>query len=148
MADFLFRGVSASLHEQLCGELRPKNFLPFAREPSWDSASWDDSAWGESEINGVVEHQLDQAGLPTSGISTTPHIHRAHFYATHGGKFATGYIYVIDRGKLDALRVRAFAVNELLNHPSVPEDDEVILVAEDQGVLPPDIVVEVRKVAT
>ena len=148
MRNFLYRGVSASLHEKLCGVLEPKERAAFAREPNWDRASWNDSTWGESEQNGVVEHQLEQAGFPTSGISTTPNLQRAIFYATSGGSLSSGYVYVIDRDRLAEHHIRTYIVNELLGAPSVPEDDEVILLASDFGALPASVVVEVRIVAT
>ena len=148
MTNLLYRGVSASLHEKLCGILKPKESATFAREPSWDQASWDDSTWGESEHNGVVEHQLEQAGFPTSGISTTPNLQRAIFYATNGGALPDGYVYVIDRDRLAENHISTYVVNDLLVAPSVPEDDEVILVANDFGALPASVIVEVRRVAT
>ena len=146
MSNFLYRGVSKDLHEKLKGVLRPKESLAFARHASWDNATWDDSDWAESDQNGIVEHQFEQLGLPTSGISTTPHLHRAIVYATHDGKFDSGYVYVIDRNRLVTHGVQVFVVNERLVSPSIPEDDEVILVASDFGAIPADVIVEIRPV--
>ena len=147
MENLLYRGVSETTHQTPGAALRPKETAAFARHASWDKAAWDESDWGDSIHNGVVEHQLDQAGFPTSGISTTPHLQRAIFYATHGGKAPVGYVYVIDRTRLNAHHIQAHVVSEQVTHPSVPVDDEVILVARDYGPLAAEIVIEVRRVA-
>ncbi|WP_427500628.1 hypothetical protein ACQE3E_13115 [Methylomonas sp. MED-D] len=148
MAEFLYRGVSIEFYEKLNGELRPKELAPFARKPKWGRAAWGNSRWGESDVNGVIEHQLHQAGYPTSGVSTTPHIERAMFYATHAGSLQGGYIYVIDRSRLAEHGVASHVVAELVNIPSVPEDDEVILVASNYSIIPKAVIVEVCKIGT
>ncbi len=145
MTDFLYRGVSIELYEKLDGELCPKELAPFARQPKWGRAIWGNSVWGESDVNGAIEHQLHQAGYPTSGVSTTSHIERAIFYATHAGSLQSGYIYIIDRSRLVEHGVTAHVVAELVNMPSVPEDDEVILVASDYCVIPQAVIVAVTK---
>lgn len=71
MENLLYRGVSETTHLLAGAALRPKETAAFARHASWDKAAWDESDWGESIQNGVVEHQLEQAGFPTSGMSTT-----------------------------------------------------------------------------
>jgi hypothetical protein len=86
-------------------------------------------------------HQLDQEGYPTSGISTTPHFERACTYATYGG--VPGFVYKIDRQLLDGNGVKQWLVEQFVVQPSIPEDDEVILVANDFGALPDSIVVEI-----
>jgi hypothetical protein len=147
MAEFLYRGVSNEFYEKLNGELRPKEFLPFARKPKWGKAVWGNSKWGESDVNGVIEHQLHQAGYPTSGVSTTPHIERAMFYATHASSLQGGYIYVIDRSLLAEHGVASHVVTKLVNMPTVPEDDEVILVASNYSIIPNAVIVECVKLA-
>ncbi|MEP7044391.1 MAG: hypothetical protein ABI843_15105 [Dokdonella sp.] len=147
MENLLYRGVSESIHRLAGAALRPKETAAFARRASWDKAAWDESDWGESIQNGVVEHQLEQAGFPTSGISTTPHLQRAIYYATHGDRAEVGYVYVIDRATLDAHHIRVHVVSDHVTHPSAPNDDEVILVANDCGPLPSAIVLEVRRVS-
>ena len=148
MKAFLYRGVNEELHARLNGELYPKLSRPFSSSPRWDQAQWDNAYWGESEQNAVIEHQQHQAGYPTSGISTTPHFARATFYATHGGKYSTGYIYVIDRSQCESLGVSVYVVNEIVPFPSVVHDDEVVLVAKDFGALPRSLIIEVRKIGT
>ena len=146
MPSFLYRGVNPNLHAELNGVLRPKACRPFIASPEWGRAEWGNCFWGESQENAVIEHQQHQAGFPTSGVSTTPHLARAIFYATHGGQYRRAYVYVIDRSQCEALAISEFVVNDIVPSPSVVEDDEVILVARDFGALPRSLLVEVRKV--
>jgi hypothetical protein len=142
----LYRGVNPELHERYAGELRPKDALPFVRSAEYGRAEWGNAYWGECVPNAIVEHQLHQAGYSTSGISTTPHLNRAIFYATHDEKYSYGYIYVIDEALCQIHEVTIYKVKDHVPSPSAPEDDEVILVAHDFGVIPRAIVVETRKV--
>ena len=146
MTTLLYRGVNEDLHIKQNGELNPKISRPFTSSPRYDQAEWDNAYWGESELNAVIDHQQHQAGYPTSGISTTPHLARAIYYATCAGKYPTGYIYVIDRSKCKVLGVSVYVVNEIVPMPSIFEDDEVILVAKDFGTLPDSLVIDVHKV--
>ena len=130
------------------GALRPKDTRPFVRSPEFGRAEFGNAFWGESESNAVIEHQQHQAGFPTSGVSTTPSLDRARFYATRGGALSRGFIYKIDTTLLAERGVKAYIVNDIVPMPSVPEDNEVILVAEDFGLLPGDIVVEVVECGT
>lgn len=131
------------MHAAFGGELRPKEEKPFLRSPEFGRAEWGNAFWGESTQNAVIEHQQHQAGYPTSGVSTTPLLERAKFYATNGGKSPLGYIYVISFEALKSEGVTAYVVNEIVPMPSVPEDEEVILVAREFGSLPRNIVVEI-----
>jgi len=145
----LYRGVNPELYEQNSGELRPKDALHFVRSAEYGRAEWGNAYWGECEANAVVEHQHHQAGYSTSGISTTPHLERAIYYATHdagGGKYSYGYVYVIDEALCQIHEVSIYKVTDHVPFPSIPEDDEVILVAHDFGVLPCALVLEIRKV--
>jgi hypothetical protein len=100
--------------------------------------------YGRSETNAVLKHQLDSGKFPTSGISTTTVLDRAQFYATHirGGQRTKGYIYTIDRNLLPKYGVREYVVSELIPHPSIPEDCEVILLSGDNGSLPQEVIVD------
>jgi hypothetical protein len=100
---------------------------------------------GASETNAVIRHQLNQEGFPTSGVSTTPIFERAKFYATAGGK-KQGYVYKIGRSLLDKYGVKEFIVTNFTVNPSVPEDQEVILVASDFGPLSQTIILAVLPV--
>jgi len=146
MPSFLYRGINPDMHTELNGVLLPKVCRPFVASPEWDRAAWDNAFWGESQENAVIEHQQHQAGFPTSGVSTTPHLPRAIFYATHGGKYSRAYIYIIDRSQCGVLGVSEFVVNDIVPSPSVAEDDEVILVAGNFGALPSALIIEVREI--
>lgn len=148
MPNPLYRGVNHEFHERTGGVLTPKDNLEFIRSPEFGRAEWGNAYWGKNEQNAVVEHQQHQAGYPTSGISTTPLIERAKFYATHGGKYAGGYLYVIDQDLCASLGVSVFVVTEIVPQPAIPEDQEVILVAKDYGTLPAEVIVEVREFHT
>ncbi|MDZ4202499.1 MAG: hypothetical protein U1C96_10180 [Gallionella sp.] len=142
----LYRGVSAQMYEESNGELRPKQSSSFSRAPQYGKDEWGNCFYGDTPLNSVVEHQRHQAGYPTSGISTTPHFERARFYATCGGQMESGYIFIIDQALCRDREVTLYVVNDIVPHPSVIEDDEVILVAKDFGVLPAGIVVDVVRV--
>jgi len=94
----------------------------------------------KSEQNAVLVHQLNQKGYPTSGISTTPKRDRAEHYATGGGKYERGFVFIIDRTMLDCFEIKQHVVSDQIPFPSIPEDEEVILVAKDYGNLPDGIV--------
>jgi hypothetical protein len=148
---FLYRGVSEQLYEASHGVLRPKINIPFqsyATAGQRISFCGSGIVCGESAANEVVRHEFMRAGEPTSGISTTPHRSRAISYATHDGKYSRGYVFTIDRERLQAFRVREYIVSEIKPFPSVPEDDEVILVANDFGDLPDGIIISVELVHT
>lgn len=143
----LYRGINPDLHNQIAGELLPKDTRPFVRSPEYGRAEWGNSFWGECEANAVVEHQQHQAGYPTSGVSTTPHLNRAIFYATHGGKYSYGFVYVIDETLCQIHNVTIYVVKDIVPSPSIPEDDEIILVAHDFGMLPRALVIEIKNVS-
>lgn len=139
--NFLFRGVNTELHESGRG-LQPKSSESFSYGATYGEASYGTGwTYAHSESNAVLKHQLHQAGFPTSGVSTTPIYERAVFYAISGGRHQTGYVYKINRQALAAHGIREFIVSEVANAPSVPEDQEVILVVSSGRGLP-DAVVE------
>jgi hypothetical protein len=74
-------------------------------------------------------------------VSTTPHIENARAYATHNNR--AGYIYKIDTERLKTADVTAHVVQDYAAQPAISGDEEVILVAEDHGALPAEVVVEV-----
>jgi len=87
-----------------------------------------------SHLNAAMLHELHQRGFPTSGVSTTPHYHRAKFYAID--RNPQGVVLTLDCERLFSEGVKFFVVRDLLPYPSVPDDDEVILVASGEGPLP------------
>lgn len=148
MHRFLFRGVNPHLHAQNQGVLVPKAFTPFRYSFHFgeDVFFGGGATYGEFEVNAVLRHEVKQAGFPTSGISTTPFVDRARLYATHGKTYSAGFVYKIDSGLLELYRVKAYVVADYAARPSVPEDEEVILVAHDFGPLPQEVIVEVLEV--
>ncbi len=137
------------MHENNSGRILPKKLEPFTYTFHWGERGLkygSGAGYGSSQTNAVIRHQLNQEGFPTSGVSTTPLLERARFYATGGGN-NTGYVYKIDRSILQLHDVKEFVVSNFAAYPSVPEDQEVILVAPDFGILPEAIVVDVFDVA-
>jgi hypothetical protein len=136
-------------HQTHAGLLVPKVQGPFTYGFHWDEAgfTFDSGAtWDSSTANAVIRHQLNQEGFPTSGISTTPHVSRACTYARAKDGRSVGYIYKIDRRLLKQHDVQEFVVSDFCA-PSVPEDDEVILITNSGVALAPALVVEVIPVA-
>jgi len=143
---FLYRGVTRKFYEKNSGRLNPKTWECFDYTFHWDEpgVTWDSGAtWDKSEENAVMRHQLNQEGFPTSGISTTPYLERAKVYARGREGHSSGYVYKIDGSRLATHGVTEFVVAAYVKEPSIPEDDEVILVAEDFGALPDALVVEI-----
>ena len=141
---YLYRGVNPEIHKNGMG-LSPKKIGNFKYSFQYDGTiNFDgDARYDPNEHNAVLRHQLNQEGFPTSGISTTPHFDRAKFYALSNGRYKSGYVYKIDRNLLKKYKIKEYIVSEYINNPSVPEDDEVILVAENGGKLPKDIIVDI-----
>lgn len=143
---YLYRGVSVDLYNRQKGQLMPKKIEEFTYTFHWNEKGlkWNSGAkWGSSETNAVIRHQLNQESFPTSGVSTTPHFERTRIYAMGKNGLSAGYVYKIDRSLLLTYGVREFVVSQYTKEPSIPEDDEVILVASDFGALPESIVIEI-----
>lgn len=145
---FLFRGVSEAYHRKNERLLKPKVQGPFTHGFRWNESdlTWRSGvSWGSTAANAVIRHQLHQEGFPTAGISTTPHFERAMFYARGPSGTAGGYVFKIDRWTLASEGIEQFVVSEFCS-PSVPEDEEVILVVQNGLPLPVAVVVEVIEV--
>ncbi|GBL02408.1 hypothetical protein VH1709_contig00112-0004 [Vibrio harveyi] len=147
---YLYRGVSERMFSMLNGKLTPKKrgeefSAPICYgEPHAVFGSG--VVYGNSDQNSVVLHQWDQKGYPTSGLSFSPYIDRAKFYATSGDKTQNGWLFKIDVEKAKALGVKIYDVNTLVPNPAIPEDCEHILVAHDFGAIPEGCVVEITRV--
>jgi hypothetical protein len=144
-ADFLFRGTSEEFHNSNGGFLRPKTQGSFVFGYHWEERdiTWDSGAtWDSSSTNAVIRHQLNQEGFPTPGISTTPHFERAVLYVRGKSGTSGGYVFKIDRSFLPSLDITEFVVSQFCV-PSIPEDDEVILVLPNLLHLPPTVIVEI-----
>jgi hypothetical protein len=140
MPHFLYRGFS--IQTSIAESLTPKTGGDFAYAFKHDGAMTHDGSgtYGRSAGNAVLRHQLNQAGYPTSGVSTSPHRGRAIFYALRGGQRSVGIVLAIDQARLAKHEVVAYVVSDTVKTPSVPEDEEVILVSKSGGILPCDIV--------
>lgn len=142
----LYRGIHELKYQGLESVLTPKEFTSFIKPPKWDIAQWDCSTWGESETNAVIEHQHNQQGLPTSGLSTTPIFERAKFYALGREQKGCGYVISIETELFKTFGIKYFIVNDIVRNPAIPEDEEVIIVSASFGVIPEQVVSEVTKV--
>lgn len=146
---YLFRGVSELLHKKNKGRLVPKRCgqdFKHVFNLSEGLTLGKGAILGRSEVNAVIRHQLKQESFPTSGVSTTPFIERAKFYATTGGKYESGFIYKIDRSLLADNGVIEFNVLDYTDAPCIPEDKEIILVSKDFDILPDTIIAEIFSV--
>lgn len=119
--------------------LIPKSQGPFRSDPYFGIDMYFPIEFG-SVTNAIRQHQWKQRGFPTSGVSTTPHFERAKFYAKRNG-----VIVKIDRQSLTKFGIIEYDVDEYLKpgEIAVPDDDEIILVKEDGGSFPKEIIVEV-----
>jgi hypothetical protein len=148
MDRYLYRGINSELYQSSNGKLIPKSVgLPFKRPVHYDEVYYDEGVtYDESETNAVIMHQEDSSKYPSSGVSTTPIFENAKSYATHIGKCDSGYVYKIDTELLEKNGVKVYRVNEHAVKPAIPNDREGILVADNLGLLPDKIVVEIIKV--
>lgn len=149
MDRYLYRGVNHTLHQKTEGKLIPresgkpfKRFVYYGEEVYYGGGN----TYRESEANAVIMHQIDSSRYPSSGISTTPIFENAKLYATHNGRYDSGFVYKIDTNLLEAASVKAYPVDDHAVKPTVPGDKEVILVAKDYMELPNEIIVEIIEV--
>ena len=148
--EFLYRGVSREMHDQNHGVLKPKvTGRPFTYvfklgEPGLKIGAG--GTLGTSEANAVLRHQLNQEGFPTSGVSTTPSLERAKVYALHDR--GEGIVYKISTTELKRFSVRVFRVADTARWPSVPDDDEFILVVADGSAIPSEVILELIRVGS
>ena len=143
MSRYLYRGFGVSVYQTVEASLTPKALGQFEHTFRYDgSITRDGSAsHGSSARNAVLLHQLNQAGHPTAGVSTSPHRERAIYYALGDGMHREGIVITIDRDCLTKYGVVEYMVSTTVNNPSIPEDDEVILVSASGGSIPLAIVV-------
>ncbi len=139
--DFLYRALRADEIEAGC-VLIPKGQEPFEAHPRLGIDTRLPFVLGRTEKYAVQQHQWQQNGFPTSGVSTTPHLERARFYAA-----ARGVVVEIDHRLFSVYGVREYAVSSILGEfpvdIAVPQDDEVILVREEAGPFPKQLIVRV-----
>jgi hypothetical protein len=131
---YLYRGVNSQLHSENGGALLPKRIgMPFTRGVFYGEKIFfgGGAVYGKSERNAVLMHQKDSSEYQTSGVSTTPNYHNAVKYATHNGKYSSGYIYTIETSLLNQYGVKAYIIAEHVKQSAVPGDEEIILVASE-----------------
>ena len=146
---YLYRGINSELYESMAGKLLPKLIgEPFEREVYFGEKLFYSSGavFGRSERNAVLMHQQDSSKYKTSGVSMTPNYENAVKYATHNGKHSSGFVYKIDATLLNEYGIKACKVSEHVTIPAIPDDEEIILVASDNGALPVRIIVEVCEI--
>jgi len=150
MDKYLYRGVNAEKDAINCGELKPIAYKkPFKRRAVYGGGTHygDGSVYGESARNAVVQHQKNSNKYPTSGVSTTPNYSNAVGYAKGAEGTKTGYVYTIDRSILKKFKVTEYVVDEHATKPTKPNDREVILVANDFGNIPIEVIVKKEKIS-
>jgi len=115
--------------------LIPRSLEPFVRHPQLPIGL--PFTLGEREEHAVRAHQIDSSRYRTRGVSTTPHYHRALYYASRRRVIAR-----IDRRRTADHGVRVIRVSDHVRpaEVTVPEDDEIILVSEGDGRLPPECI--------
>ena len=135
----LYRGVNQALHLSGRG-LCPKQPGGFGTGYGFNEGMYNSFTPGVSAVNAVSKHQFDSSRFPSSGVSTTPLFDRAKIYAKGPKGDSSGVVYEIDRQKCSDLSIQEFEVARYVGSPSVPEDQEVILVGSNGGPLPSDII--------
>jgi hypothetical protein len=144
---YLYRGVSAEFFKNIGGKLSPKimneEFSEFAQFGGESVSYGSGNVFGKSNVNAVIKHQYQQRGIPTSGVSSSPFIERARYYACSGGKNEKRYIFIMSIESLSIHGVSIYRVNDLVRAPALYEDDEHVLVANDFGVIPESAIIEI-----
>jgi hypothetical protein len=98
---------------------------------------------GERPEHAVRAHQWD-GRYPTSGVSTTPHLKRAEYYAQRHRTIARIAVECLAASGIQTFRVSEHVDPSLI---FVPEDDEVILVCPNAECFPKEIIADVFELA-
>jgi hypothetical protein len=138
---FLYRALRPE--EISRGVLIPKACGPFIADPMLPQIL--PFTLGKRPEHAVRAQQWDSNKYPTSGVSTTPHLKRAEYYAQNHRTIAK---IALDR--LDQFNVQTFRVSEYIHSSQlcVPEDDEVILVCVDAGCFPKEIIADIFELSS
>ena len=136
---FLYRALRPE--EITRGVLIPKSREPFVADPILPLVL--PFTLGERPEHAVRAHQWN-GRYPTSGVSTTPHLKRAEYYAQRHRTIAR-----IAVERLAASGIQTFRVSEHVDSSLIfaPEDDEVILVCPDAECFPKEIIADVFELA-
>lgn len=154
--NYLYRGISENLYQNTSGKLVPREHtfnLTFKAGGDYDAKNQkyycikaDGSATaGDSEKNAILGHQMNSFVFKTSGISTTPIVKQAIIYAFYEMP-PVGYIHIIDRRLLSKYNVIEYIVENEVEFPNKPEDNEIILRSKDNGILPSDIISATKRI--
>lgn len=149
MEKYLYRGVNIARDAQNGGQLKSIDCNKVFKRKQYYSggANYNDgSVYGESERNAVVQHQKNSSKYPSSGISTTPNYENAVSYARGEKGNSEGYVYTIDASLLEQYGVKTYPVDEHVAKPIKPEDNEIIIVANDFGCIPKQVIVKKEKI--
>jgi len=132
---FLFRALNSDEIRAGC-VLIPKSKDSFLAEPRFPAMF--PIVFGSSERNAVRDHQWDSR-FNTRGVSTSTSLDVAKRYAHNN------IIVKVCRDNLREFGIKEYVVKEILPESEIshPEDEEVILVQEENGSFPKDIIVEV-----
>lgn len=123
------------------GVLIPKSREPFVAHPMLPQVL--PFTLGERPEHAVRAHQWAGRYL-TSGVSTTPHLKRAEYYAQRDRTIAS---IAIER--LAEFRIQMFRVSEHIDSSLIfaPEDDEVVLICPDAACFPKEIIADIFELA-
>ena len=145
---YLYRAVRKE--ENDAGNILPKSQEPFRSDPIFGTDDMNFPIEFGSVKNAIRHHQWQKGRpypwqkeqIPTSGVLTTPHFERAKFYAKENG-----VIVKIDRKLLNKFNIIEYNINMYLRQEeiNIPEDDEIIMVKEEEGSFPKEIIVAFLK---
>jgi hypothetical protein len=125
-----YRGINCDMFSIISKEnfIYPKGY-EFGIDFKFDKIIKHDGSGthGESERNAVLGHQINSKDFKTSGISMTPHIERAKYYALYCKENSFGYVLEFDTTNFDNSEYEFIIVSDIVMSPNVPEDSEVIL---------------------
>ncbi|QCZ30185.1 hypothetical protein [Leclercia adecarboxylata] len=99
-----------------------------------------DFTYGSNIVNTIHSHEYGGNGDPSPGISTTPNFEIARKYALGREKNLNGHVIKFSVSALKEAGVIILRVNEVLNCPSKPDDDEHWIYF--QGSFPMEAIVE------
>lgn len=149
MADYLYRGINVQQYQSLIRTctLQPQGH-EFALVIYHDGTFKHDGSFtfGKSQQNAVAAHQTNSNIHKTSGISTTPHLHRAIYYALNGYQNSIGYILSFNRYKLIENKIELFIVKDYVPNPTIAENDEVIIRAKNDSAINLSIIESIKRI--
>ncbi|WP_410499566.1 hypothetical protein [Chitinibacter sp. S2-10] len=100
----------------------------------------EDFTFGINIVNTIHAHEYGGNGSPSPGISTTTDFEVARKYALGKERNLRGRVIKISVFALKEAGVQIHRINQLLNNPSVPEDDEHFLYFH--GSFPMETIIE------